>query len=132
MEKKIISTDKAPKAIGPYSQAVEVGEFLFLSGQIPIDPSTGDMVEGDFQAQTRRVMENLKAVLESRGLRMESVVKTTIFLTDMGKFSQVNEIYGSYFSENPPARSTVQVGGLPRGAAIEVEAVALTTDPYSY
>lgn len=132
MEKKIISTDKAPKAIGPYSQAVEVGDFLFLSGQIPIDPSTGEMVEGDFQAQTQRVMENLKAVLESRGLRIESVVKTTIFLTDMGKFSQVNEIYGSYFTENPPARSTIQVGGLPKGAAIEVEAIASTTDPYSY
>ncbi|NIS67997.1 MAG: reactive intermediate/imine deaminase [Proteobacteria bacterium] len=130
MEKKAISTDKAPQAIGPYSQGIQVGEFLFLSGQIPLDPSTGEMVREDIQGQTRRVMENLKAVLESQGLTMESVVKTTIFLTDMGNFAKVNEIYGGYFSENPPARSTVQVSSLPRGVAIEIEAIAVVTHSY--
>lgn len=125
MEKKAISTEKAPRAIGPYSQAVQAGRFLFLSGQIPLDPSTGEMVEGGFQVQTQRVMDNLKGVLESQGLGMESIVKTTIFLTDMGNFSKANEIYGSYFSEEPPARSTVEVSSLPRGAAIEIEAIAL-------
>ncbi len=130
MEKKAISTDKAPQAIGPYSQAIQVGEFLFLSGQIPLDPSTGEMDREDIQGQTRRVMENLKAVLESQGLTMESIVKTTIFLTDMGNFAKVNEIYGGYFSENPPARSTVQVSNLPRGAAIEIEAIAVATHSY--
>ncbi len=130
MEKKAISTDKAPQAIGPYSQAIQVGEFLFLSGQIPLDPSTGEMDREDIQGQTRRVMENLKAVLESQGLTMESIVKTTIFLTDMGNFAKVNEIYGGYFSENPPARSTVQVSNLPRDAAIEIEAIAVATHSY--
>ncbi len=130
MEKKAISTDKAPQAIGPYSQAIQVGEFLFLSGQIPLDPSTGEMDREDIQGQTRRVMENLKAVLESQGLTMESIVKTTIFLTDMGNFAKVNEIYGGYFSEYPPARSTVQVSNLPRGAAIEIEAIAVATHSY--
>ncbi len=125
MEKKAVSTERAPKAIGPYSQAVQAGRFLFLSGQIPLDPSTGEMVEGGFQVQTQRVMDNLRGVLESQGLGMESIVKTTIFLTDMGNFSEVNEIYGSYFSEEPPARSTVEVSSLPRGAAIEIEAIAL-------
>jgi len=125
MEKKAISTEKAPKAIGPYSQAVQAGRFLFLSGQIPLHPSTGEMVEGGFQVQTQRVMDNLRGVLESQGLGMESIVKTTIFLTDMGNFSKANEIYGSYFSEEPPARSTVEVSSLPRGAAIEIEAIAL-------
>lgn len=130
MEKSIISTDSAPAAIGPYSQGVVVGEFLFLSGQIPLDPLSGEMVKGGIEAQTQRVMENLRGILEAQGLGFESLVKTTIFLTNMKEFSKVNEIYGSYFSENPPARSTVEVSRLPREAAIEIEGVALRTDSY--
>ncbi|NIQ37325.1 MAG: reactive intermediate/imine deaminase [Proteobacteria bacterium] len=132
MEKTAISTDKAPQAIGPYSQAVRVGDFLFLSGQISIDPSTGKMVEGDFKEQALRVMENVKGLLESQGLGMDSIVKTTIFLKDMKDYPKMNEIYGGYFHDNPPARSTVEVGGLPKGAAVEIEAIALATQPYSY
>ena len=125
MEKKAVSSDKAPKAIGPYSQGIEAGDFIFLSGQIPLDPATGDMVSGGIEAQTRRVLDNLKAIVESQGLDMDSVVKTTIFLADMGDFAKVNEIYGSYFGEIPPARSTIQVGALPKNARIEIEAIAL-------
>lgn len=130
MERKVISTDKAPKAIGPYSQGVMVGEFLFLSGQLPMDPSTGEMVGGDIEGQTRRVLDNMRGILESQGLSLESLIKTTIFLTDMRNFSKVNEVYGSYFSDNAPARSTVEVSGLPRGATIEIEAIALSKGPY--
>jgi 2-iminobutanoate/2-iminopropanoate deaminase len=130
MEKSIISTDSAPAAIGPYSQGVVVGEFLFLSGQIALDPLSGEMVRGGIEAQTQRVMENLRGILESQGLGFESLVKTTIFLTNVREFSKVNEIYGSYFSENPPARSTVEVSGLPRDAAIEIEGVAHRTNSY--
>ena len=125
MKKKALLSDKAPKAIGPYSQGVAAGDFMFMSGQIPLDPATGDMVGGGIEAQTRRVLDNLKAVLESQGLDMDSVVKTTIFLADMGDFAKVNEIYGSYFGEIPPARSTIQVGALPKNARIEIEAIAL-------
>jgi 2-iminobutanoate/2-iminopropanoate deaminase len=132
MEKKVISTDKAPAAIGPYSQGVMVSDFLFLSGQIPLDPVSGEMVEGGIEAQTRRVMENLRGVLQSQSLDLDSLVKTTIFLTNLQDFSKVNAVYGSYFSENAPARSTVEVSALPRGAAIEIEAVALRAGPYSY
>jgi 2-iminobutanoate/2-iminopropanoate deaminase len=107
-----------------------VGEFLFLSGQIALDPLTGEMVREGIEAQTQRVMENLRGILEAQGLGFESLVKTTIFLTNMKEFSKVNEIYGSYVSENPPARSTVEVSGLPRDAAIEIEAVAFRTNPY--
>ena len=126
MKKKVIQTDKAPKAIGPYSQAIQAEHFLFLSGQIPIDPKTGELVQGDIRQQAQRVLENLKAILESQKLGMEDVVKVTIFLKDMGNFSQVNEIYASYFPSSPPARSTVEVARLPRDAEIEIEAVALT------
>jgi len=125
MEKKAVSSDKAPKAIGPYSQGIEAGDFIFLSGQIPLDPATGDMVSGGIEAQTRRVLDNLKAIVESQGLDMDSVVKTTIFLADMGDFAKVNEVYGSYFGVVPPARSTIQVGALPKNARIEIEAVVL-------
>ncbi len=124
MEKKAIATDRAPKAIGPYSQAVSVGDFFFLSGQIPLDPSTGEIVGGGIEKQTERVMENLRGVLASQGLAMGNVIKTTIFLTNMGNFSKVNEVYGRYFKSDPPARSTVEVKGLPRGAEIEIEAIA--------
>ena len=122
--KKIVATDKAPKAIGPYSQAVRSGDLLFLSGQIPLDPSSGEMVTGDVIVQTERVMENIAAVLAEAGLGFESVVKTTIFLTDLANFGAVNEIYGSRFSSAPPARSTVEVKGLPRGAQVEIEVIA--------
>jgi len=126
MKKKVIQTVKAPKAIGPYSQAIQAGNLLFLSGQIPLDPVSGELVKGDIREQTRRVLENLKGVLESQHLGMEDVVKVTIFLKDMGNFSQVNEVYGTYFPSSPPARSTVEVARLPRDAGIEIEAIALT------
>ena len=125
MKKKVIHTEKAPKAIGPYSQAIQAGDFLFLSGQIPLDPKTGELVKGDIRQQTKQVLENLKGVLESEKLEMKDVVKVTIFLKDIGNFNQVNEVYATYFPSSPPARSTVQVAKLPRDAEIEVEAIAL-------
>ncbi|OGP91604.1 MAG: hypothetical protein A2156_06545 [Deltaproteobacteria bacterium RBG_16_48_10] len=125
MEKKVIQTDKAPKAIGPYSQAVQAGNFLFLSGQIPLDPRTGELVKGDIGRQTQQVLENIKGVLESQKLGMENVIKVTIFLKDIGSFSRVNEVYASYFPTPAPARSTVGVAKLPRDAEIEIEAIAL-------
>jgi 2-iminobutanoate/2-iminopropanoate deaminase len=126
MKKRIIQTDKAPKAIGPYSQAIQAGNLLFLSGQIPLDPVSGELVKGDIRQGTKRVLENMKGVLESQGLGMEDVVKVTIFLKDIGNFNQVNEIYATYFPSSPPARSTVEVARLPRDAGIEIEAIALT------
>ena len=126
MKKKVIQTDKAPKAIGPYSQAIQAGNLLFLSGQIPLDPASGELVKGDIREQARRVLENLKGVLESQHLGMEDVVKVTIFLKDIGNFNQVNEVYATYFPSSPPARSTVEVARLPRDAGIEIEAIALT------
>jgi len=125
MKKKVIQTEKAPKAIGPYSQAIQAGSLLFLSGQLPFDPVTGELVKGDIRQQTQRVLANLKGVLESQNLSMEDVVKVTIFLKDMGNFSQVNEVYATYFPSSPPARSTVEVARLPRDADIEIEAIAL-------
>lgn len=124
MKKERIQTEKAPKAIGPYSQAIEAGPFVFVSGQIPIDPSTGELVGGEIRQQTRQVLENIKNILESQGLAMEQVVKTTIFLKDMGNFGQVNEVYATYFPSDPPARSTVEVARLPRNVDIEIEAIA--------
>jgi len=125
MKKKVIQTEKAPKAIGPYSQAIQAGSFLFLSGQIPLDPKTGELVKGDIRQQTKQVLENLKGVLESEKLEMKDVVKVTIFLKDIGDFNQVNEVYATYFPSSPPARSTIQVAKLPRDAEIEIEAIAL-------
>ena len=122
--KKIISTSEAPAAIGPYSQAVRSGRFLFCSGQIPLDPKSGQIISGDIAAQTRRVLDNIAAVLRSDGLTLDNVVKTTVFLTDLGDFQTVNEIYGSYFKQDPPARSTVQVSALPKGAKVEIEVIA--------
>jgi 2-iminobutanoate/2-iminopropanoate deaminase len=122
--KKIISTNEAPGAIGPYSQAVRYGSFLFCSGQIPLDPKSGQIISGDIAAQTRRVLDNIAAVLRAEGLIFDNVVKTTIFLTDLGDFQTVNEVYSSYFKQSPPARSTVQVSALPRGAKIEIDAIA--------
>lgn len=127
MSRQIVSTAGAPKAIGPYSQAISAaaGRLLFCSGQIPLDPATGEMVgAGDVRAQTERVLENLGAVLTAGGASFGSVVKTTIFLLDLGDFGAVNEIYARYFPGSPPARATVQAAGLPRGALVEIEAIA--------
>jgi len=126
--KKIISTNEAPAAIGPYSQAVRSGRFLFCSGQIPLDPKSGEIVSGDIATQTRRVLDNIGAILRTEGLTFDHVVKTTIFLTNLGDFQTVNEIYGSYFKQDPPARSTVQVSALPRGANVEIEVIAASGD----
>jgi 2-iminobutanoate/2-iminopropanoate deaminase len=125
VKKKVIHTDRAPKAIGPYSQAIQAGNFLFLSGQIPLDPKTGELVKGDIGQQTQQVLENMKGVLESQKLGMEDVVKVTIFLKDIGNFNRVNEVYATYFLPPAPARSTVGVAKLPRDADIEIEAIAL-------
>ena len=124
MRKEIVATEDAPKAIGPYSQAVRVGTLVFLSGQIPLDPKTGEIVTGDITEQTRRVMENLSAVLRAAGVSLSEVVRSTIYLLDLGDFAKVNEVYGSYFSTEPPARATVQVAALPRGASIEIDMIA--------
>jgi 2-iminobutanoate/2-iminopropanoate deaminase len=126
--KKIISTSEAPAAIGSYSQAVRSGNFLFCSGQIPLDPKSGQMVSGDIATQTRRVLDNIGAVLKAEGLAFENIVKTTIFLTDLADFQTVNEIYGSYFKNQPPARSTVQVAALPKGAKVEIEVIGVAND----
>lgn len=123
--KEPISTKSAPAAIGPYSQAIRAGGFVFLSGQIPLDPATGQMVEGDILAQTERVMKNLAAVLEAAGCSFDDVVRTTIYLVDLGDFQVVNETYGKSFKAVPPARATVQVAALPRGSRVEIDAIAL-------
>jgi len=124
MPKSVISTSSAPGAIGPYSQAIRAGDFVFLSGQIPLDPATGQLVSGDIQAETRQVMSNLGAVLQAAGATWAQVVKTTIFLTDLADFAAVNGVYGASFPEAPPARATVQVAALPRGVRVEIDAVA--------
>ena len=121
---KIISTDKAPKAIGPYSQAVAHNGLVFLSGQIPLDPATGQIIEGGIAEQTARVLENIKAVLEASGSSLEGVLKTTVFLKDMADFAQMNEIYARYFPSNPPARSTVEAARLPRDVRVEIDCIA--------
>jgi 2-iminobutanoate/2-iminopropanoate deaminase len=126
MSKTILVSPDAPAAIGPYSQAVRTGSMVFLSGQIPLDPTSGQMVTGDIGAQTDRVMKNLAAVLKAGGLTFEDVVRTTIYLTDLNDFQAVNAVYGRYFPENPPARATVQVAALPRGADVEIDAIAVT------
>jgi 2-iminobutanoate/2-iminopropanoate deaminase len=120
----IISTDQAPKAIGPYSQAVVWNGIAYLSGQIPLDPATGQLIEGDIAAQTERVLENLKAVLAAAGASLESVLKTTVFLKDMSEFARMNEVYARYFSIDPPARSTVEAARLPRDVRVEIDCIA--------
>lgn len=129
MKKEIISTDMAPKAIGPYSQAVKVGNFLFISGQIPIDPKTGELIEGNIKEQTKRVLENLKGIIESLGGSLENIIKTTVFLKNIEDFHDMNEIYAEYFKENPPARSTIEVSRLPRNVSIEIEAIGILDKP---
>jgi 2-iminobutanoate/2-iminopropanoate deaminase len=125
MSKEIVATDKAPKAIGPYSQGVKAGGFIFFSGQIPLDPVTGLLQGTDIAGQTEQVMNNIANLLNAAGLDFTDVVKSTIFLTDLANFATVNEIYGRRFPLNPPARSTVEVKGLPKGAAVEIEVTAL-------
>jgi 2-iminobutanoate/2-iminopropanoate deaminase len=125
MNKEIVSSNKAPKAIGPYEQAIRVGEFLYASGQIPLDPTTGNLVEGDIRIQTRRVMENLKAVVEAGGSSLDRVVKATVFLKHIGDFALMNEVYAEYLGAAKPARSTVAVADLPRGALVEIDLIAL-------
>ena len=121
---KIISTPRAPGAMGAYSQAVISNGFAFLSGQIPLDPATAKIVDGDISAQTERVLENLKAVLEASGSSLSQVVKTTVYIKDMGEFAKMNEVYGRYFPSNPPARATVEVARLPRDVRIEIDCIA--------
>ncbi len=124
MEKKIIKTNNAPAPIGPYNQAIQYGDMLFISGQIALDPATGSLVAGDIQAEAKQVMENLSAILSEAGMGFSNVLKTTIFLMDMGQFASVNEVYGSYFSGYAPARETVQVSGLPKGVQVEISMIA--------
>ncbi|MCF8057391.1 MAG: RidA family protein [Desulfocapsa sp.] len=125
MSRKIIQTDKAPGAVGPYSQGTRTEELLFTAGQIPLDPTTGKLVEGGIQEQTRQSLKNLQAVLEAGGAGLETVMKSTVFLQDMGEFSLMNEVYGEFFVDNPPARSVVEVAALPLGVRVEIEAIAL-------
>ena len=121
----VIATDRGPKAIGPYSQAIKANGFVFVSGQIPLDPRTQQLVEGDIARQTERVLENLKGIVEVAGSSLDRTVKTTVFLTDLKDFAAMNEVYGRYFPSNPPARSTVEVARLPRDVRVEIELFAL-------
>jgi 2-iminobutanoate/2-iminopropanoate deaminase len=122
--KKIISTAEAPAAIGPYSQAVRVGSLIFCAGQVPLDPKSGNIVSGDIAEQTRRVLDNVTAILKSEQLTLSHVVKTTVFLADFGDFQKMNEVYATYFKDQPPARSTVGVSTLPKNARVEIEVIA--------
>jgi len=125
MLRETISTDKAPRAIGPYEQAIKVGDFVYTAGQIPIDPQTGNLVSGGIAEQTRQVLENLKAVLEAAGSSLDKVIKATVFLKNMADFAALNEVYGEYLGKAKPARSTVAVADLPRGALVEIDLVAV-------
>jgi 2-iminobutanoate/2-iminopropanoate deaminase len=125
MSKQIVNTSKAPLPIGPYSQAVKAGDLLFVSGQIPIDPATNNLVEGSIKDETHQVMKNLKAILDEVNITFEHIVKTTIFLSDMGLFAEVNEVYGSYFKGDYPARETVAVKGLPKNVNVEISVIAV-------
>ena len=122
--KKCIATDKAPQAIGPYSQAVEAGGFIFVSGQIPLVPATGEIVKGDIEAQTTQVLENLREILTAAGSSLEQAVKTTVYLTDITDFSRVNDVYARYFTKEPPARVCVEVSDLPKQALVEIDVIA--------
>jgi len=133
MDKKVISSDKAPKAIGPYSIAIQTGDLVFTSGQLGLDPSTGSLVPGGIEAETRQALTNIRNVLADAGSGLERVVKTIVFLKDMADFTKMNAVYAEFFTENPPARSTIQAAALPKGGTVEIEAVAiiydLRTDP---
>lgn len=127
VERKIIATTDAPAAVGPYSQAVQAGQFLFTAGQIPIVPQTGKLVEGGIEAQTQQVMQNLSHVLAAAGLSFANVVKATVFVTNLADFATINKVYGTFFEQNPPARSTIQVAALPLGANVEIEMIAVVS-----
>lgn len=128
MVKEELRTENAPQAIGPYSQGVRIGRFFFVSGQIPIEPATGQVIEGDITAQTRQVIKNIQAVLEAGGASLKDCVKTTVFLTDLMQFSEINAVYGEFFKEPYPARATVEVSALPKGVSVEIDAVAVVGD----
>ena len=123
--KEVISTEKGPKAIGPYSQAIKAGGFVFISGQVAFDPATSQIVEGDVARQTARVLDNLKAIAEAAGTSLDKAVKATVYLKDMGEFATMNEVYAKYFAANPPARATVEVARLPRDVRVEIDLIAL-------
>jgi 2-iminobutanoate/2-iminopropanoate deaminase len=123
--KQVISTDRGPKAIGPYSQAIKANGFIFISGQIALDPKTNQLVEGDIRVQTERVLENLKGIVEAAGSTLDRVVKTTVFLKDMGEFAAMNEVYARFFPKDPPARATVEVARLPRDVRVEIDLIAI-------
>jgi 2-iminobutanoate/2-iminopropanoate deaminase len=127
-EKNVISTKKAPEAIGPYSAGIRSGKFVYTSGQIGLDPQTGELVAGGIEEETRRALTNLKHVLEAAGANLSDVIKTTVFLRDIDEYAPMNAIYAEYFSQDPPARSAVQVAALPKGAAVEIEAVAVIAE----
>ncbi len=128
MTKEVVTTDRAPRAIGPYSAAIRVGDWVFTAGQIAIDPASGEMVNESIEAETRQVLTNLKHVLEAAGSGLDQVVKTTVFLADMNDFPKLNAVYAEFFKEKPPARSTVAVRSLPKGARVEIEAIALAKE----
>lgn len=128
MEKIVVSTKKAPAAIGPYSQAIKFGKFVFASGQIPLNPETGELVDSDVKSAAKQSLENLKAVLEAAGTDLDNVVKTTVFLKDMNDFAAVNDVYAQYFVEKMPARSAIQIGKLPKDSLVEIEAIAVITE----
>ncbi|MHA1589690.1 MAG: RidA family protein [Candidatus Njordarchaeales archaeon] len=125
---QVIYTEKAPKPVGPYSQAIKAGPFLFISGQIPIDPSTNEIIKGDIVAQTRRVLENIKAILEAAGYSLKDVVSVTVYLRDLTLFNEFNKVYAEYFQENPPTRTTVEVSNLPKGVLVEINAIAYKSE----
>jgi 2-iminobutanoate/2-iminopropanoate deaminase len=125
MKKQIIVTDQAPKAIGPYSAGIRADQFIYTAGQLGFDPATGEFVPGGIEAETRRALENIKAILSVEGATMEQIVKTTVYLRDMGDFTAMNGVYAEFFPQDPPARTTIQAAGLPRGAAVEIEAIAI-------
>ena len=124
-KRTVISTELAPKAIGPYSQGIRIGDLIYTAGQAAVDPAVGKLIEGDISAQTRRTLQNISAILDAAGTSLSKVVKTTVFLTDMANFKAMNEVYAEFFPEHPPARSTVAVAGLPLGALVEIECIAL-------
>lgn len=124
MTKNIIKTDKAPSAIGPYEQGILVGDFLFTSGQIALEPGTGQFLQGEIEMETERVLKNIEAILQAAGMTMNNVVKTTVYMTDLGQFTRMNQVYEKFFSESKPARATVQVAGLPKGAKVEIDVIA--------
>ena len=127
MNKRIIKTDQAPAAIGPYSQAVRIGDFLYTSGQIALDPYSGEFLSGEIEQETERTIQNIIAILEADGLNLYNVIKTTVYLSDLSYFTRMNKVYEKYFSENKPARACVQVAALPKGAKVEIDAIATTS-----